>query len=342
MKGLIAVFDGRYLAATMTAWQGRIDSSDNYDAFRWHQWIRGWNLMSDMEPEDEQQGFALLGFCCDEGIRRNKGRIGAAMGPESIRKELANLPCTFSPVVKLFDAGDIICEDGNLVASQIALAEAVVRIHNRGLFPIVIGGGHEVALGHYNGHVKFARQTVANPNIGIINFDAHFDLRPLNQEGSSGTMFRQIADVAQKQQRKFSYLCMGIQRSSNTLELFKTAERLGVTYLLASDITARADEYITEKLDDFVQSNERIYLTVCADVFSSAFAPGVSAAQPLGLNPEDVLKYIKHIIRTNKVIGFDIAEVSPRFDRDHATVSLAKVLIFSVVDTICRQKGLAR
>ena len=291
------------MAATMAAWQGRVDSSDNYDAFRWHQWIRKWNLMNDATPEDERKGFVLLGFCCDEGIRRNKGREGAAGGPESIRRELANLPCTFSPAVMLFDAGDIICEDGNLAASQAALAEAVFRICSAGMFPIVMGGGHEVALGDYNGHVKFACQADAAVDIGIINFDAHFDLRPLPYGGSSGTMFRQIAETAQQEKRKFHYLCMGIQRSSNTLELFKTAERLGVTHLLAGDVASRNGEYVMDQLDEFIRKNERIYLTVCADVFSSAFAPGVSAPQPLGLDPEDVLKYIKHIIRTNKVIG---------------------------------------
>ncbi len=336
------MFDDRYLATDMNIWQGRTDSFDNYDAFRWHQWIRGWDLEKDTLLACNKQGFALVGFCCDEGIRRNKGREGAAMGPASIRRELANLPCSFSPEVMLVDAGDILCEDGNLTASQAALANAVCRIRSAGLFPIVLGGGHEVALGHYNGHVKFLNQSHDKPNVSIINFDAHFDLRPVHQEGSSGTMFRQIAEEALSQGQKFNYLCMGIQRTSNTLELFKTAERLGVTHVLAGDINSRKDEQVLDKLDDFTQANENIYLTICADVFSSAFAPGVSAAQPLGLHPEDVLRYIKHIIRTNKVVGFDIAEVSPRFDRDHATASLAKILVFSVIDTICRLKGLAR
>lgn len=336
------MFGGRYLATDMSIWQGRTDSIDNYDAFRWHQWIRGWDLLNTNPFGCIKQGFALLGFCCDEGIKRNKGREGAAMGPASIRRELANLPCTFSPDVMLVDAGDILCEDGDLAASQAALANAVFCIRNAGFFPIVLGGGHEVALGHYNGHAKFLNQFHDKQHMSIINFDAHFDLRPIHQEGSSGTMFRQIAEQALNQEKKFNYLCMGIQRSSNTLELFKTAERLGVTYVLAGDINSRKDEHVIDKLDDFTQANENIYLTVCADVFSSAFAPGVSAAQPLGLHPEDVLRYIKHIIRTNKVIGFDIAEVSPRFDRDRATASLAKILIFAVIDTICRLKGLAR
>lgn len=335
------MFVDRYVAANLNVWDGRIDSSDNYDAFRWHQWIRGLDLRSDRTLAGEKLGFAILGFCCDEGIQRNKGRQGAAMGPASIRRELSNLPCAFSPDVMLVDAGDITCEDGNLAASQAALAEAVFLLRTRGFFPIVLGGGHEVSLGHYNGHAKFLRQKHTVSDIGIINFDAHFDLRPLPEEGSSGTMFKQIASEALSQGRKFNYLCLGIQRSSNTVELFKIADQLGVSYLYASDIAARKS-YVAEKVDAFVQTNDNIYVTVCADVFSSAFAPGVSAPQPLGLHPEDVLTYIRYIMRTNRIIGFDIAEVSPGFDQGHLTVSLAKALIFSVVDEICQSRGMAR
>lgn len=155
-------------------------------------------------------------------------------------------------------------------------------------------------------------------------------------------MFRQIADDACKSGEGFHYFCLGIQRSSNTLELFKTAQQLGAGYLLAGDISMQYEEHILEKLDSFMQSIPNLYVTICADVFSSSFAPGVSAPQPLGLHPEMVLKYLKHILRTQKVVGFDIAEVSPRFDHDRATASLAKVIIFAVVDTLCRLKGLAR
>jgi formiminoglutamase len=290
---------------------------------------------------DGKFGFAILGFCCDEGVRRNKGRQGAAAGPASIRRELGNLPCAFSPEVALVDAGDILCEDGDLAASQAALAEAVCLIRSRGLFPVVLGGGHEVALGHYNGHAKFLQQSEAVPDIGIINFDAHFDLRPSPDEGSSGTMFRQIAGETLTRGKGFNYLCLGIQRSGNTAELFKTADRLGVAYFQAGDLAARKSS-VLESLDAFVEANDHLYVTVCADVFSSAVAPGVSAPQPLGLMPEDVLAYLRQIIHTGKVIGFDVAEVAPEFDRDKMTARLAKALVFAVVDEICQTRGLAR
>ena len=329
------MLDVNYKAVEADTWQGRIDSDSNYDAFRWHQWIESIDLVREKNlPFEGKLGIAFIGFCCDEGVGRNRGRTGAAKGPQAIRKEMANLPCRFSSEVKLFDAGDILCENSTLEESQYALAKAIEKILALNLFPIVLGGGHEVAFGHYKGIQEHLMKKEEKPTIGIINFDAHFDLRPYPNGGSSGTMFRQIADLCEEKELKYSYLCLGIQKHSNTIELFKTADRLGAKYILAKDIIDSDNWSVVEKLDDFVKGNQHIYVTICSDVFSSAFAPGVSATQPLGLDPERVLKFLKYLLRTNKVIGFDIAEVAPRFDQDNTTANLASVLIFSIVNTL--------
>lgn len=335
------MFEINYKVANRTLWQGRIDSESNFDAFRWHQWVKFMDLSKEnIIPFNGKLGFAFIGFCCDEGVKRNNGRIGAAKGPESIRHELANLPCRFTEEVKLFDAGDIFCENITLEESQKLLSEAIEKILNHNLFPIVLGGGHEIAFGHYNGILNYLNQSAVKPNIGIINFDAHFDLRPYPSGGSSGTMFRQIADVCKNQDLKYSYLCIGVQKHSNTIDLFKTADKLGAEYILAKDIVNSDNWNLLEKLDDFIKLQDSVYITICSDVFSSAFAPGVSSSQPLGLDPEIVLKFLKYILKSNKVISFDIAEVSPRFDQDNVTANLASVLIFSIVNSLCEIQDL--
>ncbi|MFT9495589.1 formimidoylglutamase [Anaerosolibacter sp.] len=336
------MFDDNYKTIEASTWQGRIDSESNYDTFRWHQWIQPIDLrQKDLAPFTGKLGFAFIGFCCDEGVKRNKGRAGAANGPQNIRRELSNLPCRFTQEVKLFDAGNIYCENSTLEESQELLAKAVEKVLELNLFPIVLGGGHEVAFGHYQGILNHTKKNNAKPNIGIINFDAHFDLRPYPHGGSSGTMFRQIADQCEEQALNYSYFCVGVQKHSNTIDLFKTADRLGAEYILAKDIIDGDSWSLLERFDQFIKGNDHIYMTICADVFSSAFAPGVSATQPLGLEPEKVIKFIKYILKSNKVVSFDIAEVSPRFDQDNTTANLAKVLIFSVIDTLCQGHNLA-
>lgn len=336
------MFDFNYEPIAKKFWRGRVDSEDNYDAFRWHQWIDIIDLRKEhIAPFTGKLGIAFIGFCCDEGVNRNKGRIGAAYGPESIRKELANLPCRFSQDVKLFDAGNIHCENISLEESQELLSKAVSKILSLNLFPLVLGGGHEVAFGHYNGLIDNLTLNNTKPKIGIINFDAHFDLRPYPNGSSSGTMFRQISDICLSKALDFSYFCIGIQKHSNTIELFKTADKLGVDHILAKDIVGSDMLNAFEKLDDFIKHQDHIYITICSDVFSTAFAPGVSAAQPLGLDPERVLRFLKYIIKSNKVISFDIAEVAPRFDQDNTTANLAAVIIFTVVDAISKLQNLS-
>ncbi len=118
--------------------------------------------------------------------------------------------------------------------------------------------------------------------------------------------------------------------------LFNTSEKVGVEYILAKDIENTKYYLMNEKLDDFIKDQDHLYVTVCSDVFSSAFAPGVSAPQPLGLDPEKVLIFLKHILRSRKTVSFDIAEVSPRFDQDNAMANLASVIIFSVIATLSK------
>lgn len=328
-------------ASAMNEWQGRIDSETEYDSFRWHQWVRKLDLNEDNEPFEGEMGFCIIGFCSEQGVRRNKGRVGTALAPDFIRRHMSNLPCTFRESVKLFDAGNILCQEITMEEGQELLGKAVKKILELNLFPIVLGGGHETTFGHYRGQLDHHLKQTDKPDIGIVNFDAHFDLRPYDSGSSSGSMFRQIADICAERGMKYGYLPLGIQKHSNTVSLFKTAEALGVKYVLAKDIRNGSITDVLEKIDTFTYGHENVYLTICTDVFSSAFAPGVSAPQATGLDPELVLPLIKHIIRTRKVCGFDICEISPRFDQDDTTASLGAVLAFSVVNTICKLNDLA-
>ena len=78
---------------------------------------------------------------------------------------------------------------------QRLLGLAVEKILSLNLFPLVLGGGHETTFGHFQGQLADQSQKAGTPDIGIINFDAHFDLRPYDKGRSSGSMFSQIADI---------------------------------------------------------------------------------------------------------------------------------------------------
>lgn len=325
----------------MDCWKGRIDSTTDYDAFRWHQWVQPLDLNEVTEPMNGRLGFAFIGFCSEQGVKRNKGRVGTALAPDFIRAQMSNFPCTFSQEVKFYDAGNILCDEISMEEGQRLLGVAVEKILDLKLFPIVLGGGHETTFGHFQGQLADLKKKKDSLDMGIINFDAHFDLRPYDNGPSSGSMFRQIADIYKKEDAAYHYLPLGIQEHSNTVSLFKYAKEIGADYILAKEIQNSNYSVILEKIDTFLYECDSAYITICTDVFSSAFAPGVSATQSLGLDPEVVLPLIKHILRTRQVRGFDICEISPRFDQDNTTANLGAVLIFAVVNTMCKLNNLA-
>ena len=142
---------------SMQLWQGRIDPEA--DSPRWHQRIRSLT-------EDSQPGLALLGFASDEGVRRNHGRVGAANGPLVIRKALANL--AWHRKAPAYDAGDVVCADGDLESAQARLGHNVCALLDAGHLPIVLGGGHEVAFGSWSGLAEH-----------LSGLDVSFDLADL-------------------------------------------------------------------------------------------------------------------------------------------------------------------
>ena len=341
-------FKPHYKPPDKNRWQGRVDPDEN--SLRLHQIIQFLDLKELHVTEvatqycqstEKYKKIALIGFCCDEGIRRNKGRTGAREGASAIRKALVDIPIHFNEKETLvLDAGDILYKESSissaepLLSTQLALSTAIQILLSNGFFPIILGGGHEVAFGHFHGIHSFLHSRENNKpikNIGIINFDAHFDLRAFqNNRGTSGTPFLQIAKLCGQEQ--FHYLCLGIQKTSNTKKLFHTAEELGVQYIIADEINERERQTeIITKIETFIQKNEFIYLTICLDVFDSAFAPGVSAPASNGLVPQYFFPIMRKILSSNKVIGMDVAELSPAHDIDQHTAKLASLIFFNLI-----------
>jgi formiminoglutamase len=169
--------------------------------------------------------------------------------------------------------------------------------------------------------------------IGIINFDAHFDMRPLlpGNQGSSGTPFLQIAQAHAQNKRRFDYNCIGIQPSGNMQALFDTAKQYDVNVITAEQLYKKDEESSLKWLDDILKRNDMAYLSLCLDVFATPYAPGVSAPQILGLTPWQVLPLVKHLAASGKIIAYDVAEFSPQYDIDHRTAKLAAAFIHAFI-----------
>ncbi len=274
-----------------------------------------------------ERTIAVLGYACDEGVDRNQGRIGAKDGPNAIRKQLAKMPNHLAEQIRFVDVGDVHCTDGAMEAAQKELAENVTQLLDKKIFPIVLGGGHDMAYGTYCGIKHHLTSKKSEPVIGIINFDAHFDLRSNDARNTSGTPFYQIAN----ENDSFEYFCLGIRKDANDKQLFQTAKEHNVRYIEKDSFSILHSEAINEELELFMQTVDHIYITIDLDGFSSAYAPGVSAASPMGFEPSVVTACLRTILSSKKVIALDIAEMNPKYDRDHQTAKLAASLIHYIV-----------
>lgn len=311
-------------------WTGRVDANEGDLGLRWHQKIDFIDLSVEKLPplKREQDGIVIIGFMSDEGVRRNKGRTGAKEGPEALRKSCCNHASHFHDSTLLFDAGNVMCIGEDLEGAQAELRQVITKIRSAGYFPFVFGGGHEVAYPHFMGLLDAEQK---DKTIGIINIDAHFDLRIPDSKPSSGTPFYEISKQCKTAKRTFKYLCLGIQKSSNTQALLQRADALGVEYVFAQDCQHDHPEANEAKIHDFSMNVDAIYLTICLDVFDMAFAPGVSAPSAIGLMPEIALNFIKEIAKSGKLIAADIAELNPSLDENNMTEKLAAKLAYEII-----------
>jgi len=309
-----------FKSADMSLWSGRDDGNGKE---RWHQYIAP---LKKSAPE----GIALLGIASDEGVKRNHGRVGAVAGPDTIRTYLANL--AYRQNVPLYDAGNLSCEHGDLETLQRKQADKVCQLLEQNHFPLIIGGGHEIAYGSFVGLEKYLSHNQKSDPIGIINLDAHFDLRHADQ-ATSGTPFLQIANHCQQQDISFNYLCLGVSDIANTEALFTTARQLNVQYLRDEELNSWQLEKINQQLKEFIHPCQAIYLSIDLDVLPAATAPGVSAPAARGV-PQEVLEWLLISIKQisgKRLMLADIAEYNPEYDIDGLTARIAARLCHLII-----------
>ncbi|WP_017198998.1 formimidoylglutamase [Arthrobacter sp. M2012083] len=296
-------------------WTGRFDG-DGDEHRRW------WQAVAPHEASAAQAASrpaVVLGFCSDAGVLRNQGRVGAAAAPAAIRSALG--PLAFHLDRDVFDAGDVVVEDDSLEAGQERAGRSIAGLLDAGNLTVVLGGGHETAFASYLGVAGSA--AVRGKRLGVLNLDAHFDLRD-EPTPSSGTPFLQMAHAEAAAGRELHYAVVGISEPNNTRTLFNTAQRLGVKYLLDEQCTPEAVEVFVA---DFLAGVDVLYLTIDLDVMPASVAPGVSAPAAYGVPLPVISAVCRQVADSGKLLHLDVAELNPEFDIDSRTAKVAARLI---------------
>lgn len=171
--------------------------------------------------------------------------------------------------------------------------EAVEQIIEAKKLPIMLGGEHSLTLGAINALKK------KHPKMGVIQFDAHSDLREEFEDSrySHACVMRHISEQG--------IPCGQIGIRNTTAEEVDYAKKAGIVTLYAKDKA----KWNLKKL--LASLPEEVYITFDIDAFDSSLMPATGTPQPGGLFWEETVALIKAIFENKKVIGFDVMELAP-------------------------------
>jgi agmatinase len=247
-------------------------------------------------------------------------RPGSRFGPARIREVSIGLE-EYSPYldksladIRFFDAGDLPLPFGNPGRSLDIIGEYIAGLLNDNKFPLGLGGEHLVSW-------PVIREVYKKyPDLAIIHFDAHADLRE-QYEGeplSHSTPLRKAAElIGGKNVYQF-----GIR--SGTREEFEYA-RKNLNFH-PFDVLEPLKQVLPEL------AGRPVYLTIDIDVLDPSAAPGTGTAEAGGITSKELLAAIHAIAASGvQIVGADVVEVAPIYDPSEQTQIVAAKLIREIL-----------
>ena len=242
-------------------------------------------------------------------------RPGARFGSSAIRHESFGIE-TYSPYQdkdltdkKVFDCGDLELCFGSSEAALNDIEELTRKILNDGKLPIMIGGEHLVTYGA----VKAVFEK--HPDMHIIHFDAHADLRDdyLGAKLSHACVMRRCFDLVGD--NKIHQFCI----RSGDREEFRFADE-------HTDMHKFNFDGLTELVAELESNKTPVYFTIDLDCLDPSVFCGTGTPEAGGVNFPELLSAILKVSRTN-IVGADINELAPMLDASGASTAVAcKVL----------------
>lgn len=278
-------------------------------------------LISADEKDYESARIVIVGCPQDEGVRRNNGRVGAALAPTAIRKQFYKLT-PYGIKSKVFDLGDINIGE-TLEETHDTHCDVVKQLLADGKKVIVIGGGNDIS--YPDGK---AMSETFGPEWWIgINVDSHLDVRA-DEPRNSGTPYRQLLEEKLLKPGYFYEVAYQTHFASPTYYAYLV--ELGVNRISLELLRSRdsADKEIMEQVrQKFINhsSSMNTFFGFDMDAVRSSDAPGTSAPSPLGLRAGEFITLVKYAASLSNTRMIEFSEVNPNFDIDDRTTKLVAI-----------------
>jgi len=261
---------------------------------------------------------AIVGCPQDEGVRRNKGRPGAAQGPAEIRRALYRMTVNGIEDVRVFDAGDT-APLAKLEDTHASHERVVAQLLADGKRVIVLGGGNDISFPDCAALAKQAGEVLA------FNIDAHLDVRP-DALRNSGTPYRQLLEEGLLKPQRFFEL--GSQEFCNSAAHAQYLKDKGAHVVPLDALRAKGAARVVRRALREADQAGAVFWGFDLDVVNASEAPGVSAPNPLGLSGAELceLAALAGMEPRTRIVEF--SEVNPAFDVDGRTSRLAAAAVW--------------
>lgn len=244
-------------------------------------------------------------------------RPGTRFASSAIRNESFGIE-TYSPYtdrdlldISVFDSGDLELCFGNTEFALKDIEDRTAEILNDGKIPFMIGGEHLVTLGAVKAVFK------KYPDLHIIHFDAHADLRNdyLGTKLSHASVIRRCHELT-GDGKIFQF---GIR--SGDREEFNWGKNHVFT-----------NKFNFENLSDVVKKLEGkpVYFTLDLDVLDPSIFCGTGTPEADGVSFRELLNAITEVSKLN-IVGLDMNELSPIYDQSGASTALACKLLREIL-----------
>ncbi|OLR56662.1 hypothetical protein BHK98_11645 [Hornefia porci] len=283
--------------------------------------------------------FGMIGLNYD--TEAGRGWPGARYAPDSIRKMLSGIMNRMEEN-KLFDVcnnylvdydkidlkdfgnTDNIVHYDNLQAQKDMAAE-IKKVMDEGYKPLILGGDHSITNAGF-----MAMHEKADGKIGIIDFDAHLDLKvesPVQGRYSGSSEIRRATEMDKYDPKNIVEIG---PRGYNYPEHYHFIKNSGMTIITPKEVYANGAAATAEKIKEIVtDGTDYVYMTVDIDALDMAYALGSGGQEPAGLNHFQLSDMIRRLAPV--VDAIDFVEVNPMTDHRELTSHVAANLILDYI-----------
>jgi agmatinase len=315
------------------------DAGDNYRAPNVLTFLRSSHVaLKAAELKKSGARYAFVGVPFDEG---SVGKPGSEDGPREFRLASQEyFPYWFEYGVDLHgtavDCGDVSMPKVSPDVARERVYRAVREVLKSGLVPIVCGGDRSISIAA----AKALSDHLGNKKMGYLHFGAHLDLAD-SWAGERNLGPCALARITELKNLKAANVAhVGARNSMNPKDHVDLAKKRGLRFHSMFELIERGVyPAVEEALDRVWTGTAGQYLSFNFNVMDASAAPGVTSAEPGGVESREMMRIADMIAKRRSISVIDVTELCPVFDVSGTAARLAVCVVMRIMASLAKERG---